>query len=353
VLAPWVGVLAATILFIGTNAGIIGVSRLAFSLGQHRQLPRMLGRVHPTRLTPYAAIVLFGVIAVILILPGEIPLLADLYAFGSMISFTAAHVSVIVLRRKEPDLERPFRAPLNVRLGGTTLPLTAVFGAMGTIAVWGVIVAYKPWSGFIGIAWVGVGLVAYVIFRKAQGYSLTATVRTPTLPSSLQEDVVYDQLLVPLRDTQVSDEMMVLACQLATEKGATVDVVYVVEVPMNLPMDAPMARERERGRRVLDVAMAVAAEFGVEAWPHLIPARRAGRAIVETAEEWDCDVVVIGSPRKLRSDARLVGATVEYVMRNAPGEVLLNLVPHDYPMESSVDQQAGPDAEGAGQARRE
>ena len=122
---------------------------------------------------------------------------------------------------------------------------------------------------------------------------------------------------------------------------------------MNLPMDAPMARERERGRRVLDVAMAVAAEFGVEAWPHLIPARRAGRAIVETAEEWDCDVVVIGSPRKLRSDARLVGATVEYVMRNAPGEVLLNLVPHDYPMESSVDQQAGPDAEGAGQARRE
>ena len=104
ILGPWVGILAATILFIATNAGIIGVSRLAFSLGQHRQLPRVLGRVHPTRLTPYVAIILFGVVAVILILPGEIPLLADLYAFGSMISFTAAHVSVIVLRCKEPDL---------------------------------------------------------------------------------------------------------------------------------------------------------------------------------------------------------------------------------------------------------
>ena len=106
----------ATILFIATNAGIIGVSRLAFSLGQHRQLPRVLGRVHPTRLTPYVAIIVFGVIAVILILPGEITLLADLYAFGSMISFTAAHVSVIMLRYREPDLERPFRAPLNVRI---------------------------------------------------------------------------------------------------------------------------------------------------------------------------------------------------------------------------------------------
>ena len=53
----------------------------------------------------------------------------------------------------------------------------------------------------IGIVWVGVGLVAYVIFRKVQGYSLTKTVKSPTLPASLQEDVVYDQLLVPVRDT--------------------------------------------------------------------------------------------------------------------------------------------------------
>ena len=122
ILGPWVGILAATILFIATNAGIIGVSRLAFSLGQHRQLPRVLGRVHPTRLTPYVAIILFGIVAVILILPGEIPLLADLYAFGSMIAFTAAHVSVIMLRYKEPELARPFRAPLNVRIGGTRVP---------------------------------------------------------------------------------------------------------------------------------------------------------------------------------------------------------------------------------------
>ena len=172
ILGPWVGILAATILFIATNAGIIGVSRLAFSLGQHRQLPRALGRVHPTRLTPYIAIILFGAIAVLLILPGEIPMLADLYAFGSMISFTAAHVSVIVLRRKEPDLPRPFRPPFNVQVGKTSVPLTAVIGAAGTFSVWCVILYYKPYSGLIGIAWVAVGIVAYVIFRKVQGYSL-------------------------------------------------------------------------------------------------------------------------------------------------------------------------------------
>ena len=160
--------------------GIIGVSRLAFSLGQHRQLPRVLGRVHPTRLTPYVAIVVFGVIAVILILPGEITLLADLYAFGSMISFTAAHVSVIVLRCSEPDLRAAVPRPAQrAHRGASPCRMTAVFGAMGTFAVWCVIVYYKPLSGLIGIAWVAVGLVGYVIFRKAHGYSLTKTVKSP------------------------------------------------------------------------------------------------------------------------------------------------------------------------------
>ena len=212
----------------------------------------MLGRVHPTRLTPYVAIIVFGVIAVILILPGEITLLADLYAFGSMISFTAAHVSVIRLRYREPDLERPFRAPLNVRIVGASVPMTAVLGAMGTFAVWCVIMYYKPLSGIVGIAWVAVGLVVYVIFRKAQGYSLTQTVKSPALPASLQEDVVYDQLLVPVRDTQVSDEMMVLACQLATERKSSIDALYVIEVPLNLPIDASLPEERERARQVLE-----------------------------------------------------------------------------------------------------
>ena len=86
ILMPWVGILAATILLIATNAGLIGVSRLAYSLGQHRQVPPILGRVHPKRLTPYVAIIAFGAVAcVLLLLPGNtINLLADLYAFGAI-----------------------------------------------------------------------------------------------------------------------------------------------------------------------------------------------------------------------------------------------------------------------------
>ena len=327
VLGPWVGILASTILFIATNAGIIGVSRLAFSLGQHRQLPRVLGRVHPTRLTPYVAIIFFGIIAVILILPGEIPLLAELYAFGSMISFTAAHVSVIRLRRREPDLPRPFRAPLNVRVRGVPIPMTAVFGALGTFTVWCVILVYKPLSGFIGIAWVAVGIVAYVIFRKAHGYSLTKTVKTPDLPASLQDDVVYDQLLVPVRDTVVSEEMMVLACQLATERRSSIDALYVIEVPLNLPIDASLPEERERARQVLERAAQAADMFNVRLTPVIVTARSAGRAIVEEAIARRSEVIVLGSQGKRRIADKVFGRTIDYVLDNLPCEAIINVIP--------------------------
>ena len=327
ILGPWVGVLAATILFIATNAGIIGVSRLAFSLGQHRQLPRALGRVHPTRLTPYIAIILFGAIAVLLILPGEIPMLADLYAFGSMISFTAAHVSVIVLRRKEPDLPRPFRPPFNIQVGKTSVPLTAVIGAAGTFSVWCVILYYKPYSGLIGIAWVAIGIVAYMIFRKVQGYSLTKTVKAPVLPASLQEDIVYDQLLVPLHDTQVSDEMMVLACQLATERDSSIDALYVIEVPLNLPIDARLPEEHQRAREVLELAGQAADQFKVRVTPHIVTARSAGRTIVEEAIARRSEVIVLGSQGKRRIANKVFGSTIDYVLNNLPCEAIINVIP--------------------------
>lgn len=352
-LRVWVAVVVALALVLVASALMGSSGRIVYSLARHRQLPALLGRVGITHMTPYVGIVLLGAFVGALLLPRDRLLLFGLLGFGTALAFTLTNLSVIALRFKAPALARPFVVPFPIKVRGVPVPVPAILATAACLAVWAVMVIAHPGGRALGLGWMAAGLLLYVGYRRAAGHPLFREPEETVLPPAAMVNVDYERVLVPVNGTHLSDEMMVLACQLATEKGATVDVVYVVEVPMNLPMDAPMARERERGRRVLDVAMAVAAEFGVEAWPHLIPARRAGRAIVETAEEWDCDVVVIGSPRKLRSDARLVGATVEYVMRNAPGEVLLNLVPHDYPMESSVDQQAGPDAEGAGQARRE
>ena len=141
------------ILLIATNAGLIGVSRLTYSMGQHRQLPEGLRQVHPKYRTPYIAILIFAAIAIITLLPGQTDFLATMYSFGAMLSFTIAHVAVIQLRRSKPDVERPWKPPLNFRAFGFEVPLTAVLGGLGTFAAWIVVMALNPRTLFVGIGW--------------------------------------------------------------------------------------------------------------------------------------------------------------------------------------------------------
>jgi APA family basic amino acid/polyamine antiporter len=327
ILGPWVGILAATILVIATNAGLIGVSRLTYSLGQHRQLPPILSRMHAKYLTPYVSIIVFGIIACFLMLRGEVGPLADLYVFGSMISFTAAHVSLIVLRIKEPGLERPWRVPLNIRVRGHLLPATAIIGALGTATVWVVIFWFQSGSRIIGLLWFVAGFVMYVIYRRAKGYSLTKSVERVMMPESMQEDVDYHQILVPIVGSRVTDTMMVLACQLAAERKSSIDGLYVIEVPMNLPLDAKLTRERAKADQALREAALIASQFKVKFRPNVVAARQAGRAIVEEATVRRSDVIILGTMRKRRIADRVFGRTSDYVLEHAPCEVLLNLVP--------------------------
>jgi APA family basic amino acid/polyamine antiporter len=342
ILAPWVGILAATILVIATNAGLIGVSRLAYSLGLHRQVPPILGRVHPRRLTPYVAIIVFGIVACLLILPGSTSFLADLYAFGAMISFTTAHVSVVALRIREPDTPRPFRSPLTVRVRGHALPLLSVLGGAGTFTVWCVVVATHAEGRVIGFIWMAAGIAMYVVYRKLNGYSLTRTVARVVVPPSMQEDVDYDRILVPVVGTRIADEMMVLACQLATEKKSAIDALYVIEVPINLPLDAALPEQRARAERVLAAAGLIAQQFKVHSDPIIVTARHAGRAIVQEAAERRSEVIILGTVKKRRIADRAFGSTVDYVIDHAPCEVLLNLVPPDYRTDGASDENGGP-----------
>jgi len=111
--------LAAVILLIATNAALIGLSRLTFSMGQYRQLPERLRQVHPRFRTPYVAIIVFSIVGAITLLPGETELLATLYSFGAMLSFTFAHASLVKLRQRYPERERPWKPPGTAPSSGT------------------------------------------------------------------------------------------------------------------------------------------------------------------------------------------------------------------------------------------
>ena len=180
VLQPLVAVLAAIILTIAANAGLIGASRLAYSMSLHDDIPTFLGRLHGRFRTPYVAVLLFAVASVLVLLPGYwSPLIFQnmgaLYGFGAMLAFSLAHASIIVLRWRRPDIPRPFKPWGSARIAGRELPLTAVLGLLATAAVWGIVVVSQPYSRWVGLAWIALGLVLYAAYRWRRHLPLVAT----------------------------------------------------------------------------------------------------------------------------------------------------------------------------------
>ena len=154
----YVGLLAATILFIAANAGIIGASRLVYSMGLHRQVPDRLSRLHPRFSTPWIGILLFGGVACLTIIPGKAEFLGNMYAFGAMLSFTIAHLSVIRLRVKEPDRPRPYRGPGTLRVAGRELPVFALLGIFGTGLAFITVTILHLEVAVAGVAWLALGM---------------------------------------------------------------------------------------------------------------------------------------------------------------------------------------------------
>lgn len=172
----WVAFLAFTILVIATNAGLLGISRLTYSMGLYQQLPPFLAKIHKRFRTPYIAIIIFTVLAFLLILPADITKLADAYSFGAMLAYAIANVAVIALRIREPDLHRPVKMKPNIKIAGKEIPITAVIGAFSCFAVWIAVVWTHHYGRAIGFPFIIIGVILYMLYRKSKKLPITKTV---------------------------------------------------------------------------------------------------------------------------------------------------------------------------------
>jgi APA family basic amino acid/polyamine antiporter len=320
----YVGILAATILFIATNAGVIGASRITYSMASYRQLPEVFRRLHPRFKTPWLSLIVFaGIISIGVLLPGKVDFLGTMYSFGAMLSFTIAHASVIALRGKKQTEGEPYRIRGNVTIRGFDVPLFAVVGGLGTAIAWIVVVIQYPPARWAGLGWLAAGLVFYWQYRKrAVKRPLRETVRAPVLVLGPSLSIEYRTIVVPVVRTGETEEALVAAARLAAERGATVAITTVIEVPLALPLDARLEREEDEAEALLDDAQALVESYGVRAVTRLVRARRAGPAIVEEARRRNAELVVLGAPRRAGRH-RLFGTTVDYVLRESPCRVLI------------------------------
>jgi APA family basic amino acid/polyamine antiporter len=342
---------AAATLIAAANSAMLGLSRLAYSLSTNRQIPSALGRLHPTRATPYVLIIIAGGIAGALTVPQDLDFLVGIYAFGALLGLTIAHVAICRLRYLEPDRDRPYKMPLGLRFRGGELPIPAVVGAVLSFIAWISVIVLLSGARYVGFGWMAGGLLLYVVYRTTQGKSLTKRVLVPerALRREGTRELEYGSILVPLFGTSLDDDIIQTAGRLAghehddfdSEEGATIEALWVFEVPMALPLDARLPEAQlQRAREALRRAKAVGEEYeGVEVATATVRARRAGQAIVDEARRRGVEAVVLAAepPSKIRGGALLggrggpmdnfVGEVTKYVITKAPCQVILTAPP--------------------------
>ena len=318
----YVGILAATILFIATNAGILGVSRLSYSMGQHRQLPEFLRLLHPRFRTPYIAIFVFSAIACVAILPGQADFLGVIYAFGAMLSFTIAHASVTTLRFKRPDIKRPFRGPLNVTIRDREIPLFAVLGGLGTGIALIVATVLDLRVLVSGVGWMAFGVALYVGYRHRQGLALTETHKIVSPKPAVEHEVEYESILVAFEDDHYSPEAISTAVRLAARRRRGIHVLVTITVPPNSPIDAQLPEQEAKAASVIDSARVRGGRRVTGHWEKVRPGQ-AGRRVVEEAKEIRARAVVMPLPPR-RTGATLFGRTLETVLSERPCRVIID-----------------------------
>ncbi|MEX2106368.1 MAG: amino acid permease [Solirubrobacterales bacterium] len=347
-----VALIAAPVLFWAANTSMLGVSRHIYTLAINRQIPSWLGKLDRRRATPSVAIAICGVIALGLVIPTNVKLLAGIYAFGATLAITIAHLSIIRLRVRDPDRKRPFRVPVGVPWRGAELPLPAIVAALLSGLAFLSVLAYHSTARWVGLGWMAFGLTCYVVYRKVfEGTTLTKRVSVTEHALTKQvPEVAFRNILVPVFGTKLDDDIVATAGRLAAaeqeeadgEGGESrLDVIYVIEVPLTLPLDAELPAEREdAARRALERAREVGEEYeDVGVTTEVIRARKVGAGIIEAARRSGAEAIVIGGepPTKIRGGATIggigaakpaeIGAATEYVLKKAPCRVLLTAPP--------------------------
>jgi basic amino acid/polyamine antiporter, APA family len=344
-----VAVSAVAILAGACSAAMLGVSRLGYSLALNRQIPSRIGYLHPQRATPVVIIGIGATLAVLLLLTADLEFLLAISAFGATAAFTLVCLSVCRLRWREPDRDRPYRMPLNVRVRGGDLPVPAAVGTVIAGAAFVSVLVFHGGARWVGLGWMAFGVLVYVYYRLTEDKPLLKRITVPErVLTRKRAEAEYGSILVPILGTALDDDIVQTAGRLAAEEddemvegGAVIEALWVFEVPMALPLDSPVPdSELKRARAALARAKAVGEEYeDVEVATAVVRARRAGEAIVREAKRRGVEAIVLAAEQPVRTRGGVlfggkeglrdtyVGETTRYVVTKAQCRVVLTAPP--------------------------
>ena len=327
-----VGITGVLILLAAIITAMVGSERLAESMARYDMLPHAFARRARGARTPFA-----GAVAVAAIASGLIVLattagngerfLAGLYSFGVLIALTAAQVAVLRLRRREPDLERPFRVPLTVVVRGIQVPLPAVVGALLTAALWIAAVSTSEGARIAGPVWLACGVGVYLWSRRAAGETLLGRATPPEPDLVPTPEGEHRRILVPVKPGEIGREVLATAMRLARESGGSVRAIHVLKIPMSQELQVDLGDADSEALEVVQEARDAGRDEGVIVDGLVLRARSRSEAIVHEAEAIGADLIMMGSSPRWRAQSRFFSPLVDQVLRTAPCEVMVVTYP--------------------------
>ncbi len=326
--APIVAITGMSICYVSTNTGVIGVSRIVFSMGRYKLLPKWFYKVHPKFRTPYRTILLFGVIGGLLAFSGELHLIADLYNFGALLSYIIVNICLIVLRNTEPEAYRAWKIPgsLQLKIGQRNLiiPLISVVGVATCTIIWLLILTYHPVGRLLGTVWVVIGIVGFYFYRHY--------LKTPMLSRETGKGILpggYRMNALVLTRTPESEDAVVSSIKEALDPRFKVTLFTVVD-PVELNLTLEDVGNYEQIKRYEEAALAdlnsIARKLqkaGFEAEARTKVGSLEGILEAE-AESKDNDLIVIIKRKTIRGDLEKRRIDSAYAVASRfPGKVMV------------------------------
>jgi amino acid transporter len=293
------------------NATIMASSRVAFSMARDSWLPKPVATIHPERRTPHVAIALTGVVLLAMALTLPIEAVGSAASLIFLLTFAMVNLSVIVLRRKAPDLPRRYRVPL--------YPFVPLLGVVLNVFLALYQFTFQPLAWYVTIGWVLLGLVLYYAYFEKRAAETKPQVLEEPAPEVV---VAADSVVVPLHNPDHVDVLLEYAHPIAEARKKALLAYSVVEVPRQLPIQEGrrFAQHREGLRRA---AREHAEPRGIPIETDLVIAHNATDGILAGARRYHADCLVMGWKGHTNTRDRIFGEVADQVIRHAPCDLAL------------------------------
>jgi nucleotide-binding universal stress UspA family protein len=294
------------------NATVMAASRVSFSMGRDLLLPKRMSEIHQKRRTPHIAIIATGAILLIMAVALPIEAVGSAASLIFLLTFALVNLSVIVLRRKYPEIPRKYKVPF--------YPVVPVAGFVLNIFLALYQFNFQPVAWYVTIGWVALGLLLYYAIFEKRAAVLEPQVLLPGSPTA--EPEVSESVIIALYNPDHVQTLLNLAWPVAAQRQTRLIAVSVVEVPRQIPIHEGM-RFAHHKEALLNKAKKYANESGFNLNTEIVIAHNAADGILAAVDKHRANLLVMGWKGFTNAKDRIFGEVADRIIRHAPCDLMV------------------------------